>query len=298
MADINAFRAFQQVEQAVDQAVKGIGNAEGFGGSSGETMYVKMNPSTPTPLTAAALERQMEAIGLNCAEINEATLNQYLAEVEALVPNGAVASWGIGYTDDNANFQSISPGNWILDEGEVFFGVYQRALTAISHYYLWSVVYGDNIHGVLANPPAIAGNYKTADTIKSLFVNSAITASSTVVSGIKKDSILAAMANAIAPLTNDSLNDYHDNNHRTLMIIENYNPRDSSFDRFGALTIQWSLDIEDYKRKSKDGGDTHKTQLDTVAWAVTYDSYAACQKDYNNLARKLNLASLNFPPES
>jgi len=55
-----------------------------------------------------------------------------------------------------------------------------------------------------------------------------------------------------------------------MMLVQNYDPNTGYADGIGILSYRWTMTIEDYKRKEKDGGDTHNTYMKVIASSVLY----------------------------
>jgi hypothetical protein len=60
--------------------------------------------------------------------------------------------------------------------------------------------------------------------------------------------------------------------------------------------VQWHLQIQDYKRKSKDGGDTHHTRLEVHSWSVTYSDTTPMCNDYAAVCKQFAISALTCPP--
>jgi hypothetical protein len=109
-----------------------------------------------------------------------------------------------------------------------------------------------------------------------MFVNVATTASATLIKGLDKDAIEAVLANAIAPLAQDTT-DYDKSDSRVIFLVDNYNPNTSEADAIGVLTIEWHLVIKDYKVKKQ--APTHDTTITIKSRSVLYSDLDAMNAD-------------------
>lgn len=277
----------------------------------------KMNlvKMTPTQFTSTNLQEQLGNVGLDCDQITAKSLDAQVKSVKNIIPDGEVQAMSVyspnahpkeiaanAAADDSSvrkNLNKVADGHWDLaSDDHVNFSKYEQALHSITHkeYFDWLVANDPGFVGSATGPTEYKGNYSNADAIQKLFEENSVAASATVVKGIDKASMLATMTNAIAPLTDAALKENYDQtNSRFVTLVENYNYDTKEFDAVGAVQIDWHLVITDYKRKDKDGGDTHPTDLTISARSALYNDWDSIKDDYNKLAKQFSLAPINFP---
>jgi len=276
----------------------------------------QLNSATPTPFNAAALQTQLEAIGLSCAQINEENLNQYIEEVSSQLPLGQVQAYAIkappqtqGVSFDVADtgtmralnqaapaLQNAATANWTISATGDGYGPQLEVIQFPAHFqWLYDNRATNGFMGVIDNPPTYKGNYPNAEAIQNLFVTVGVTASATLVKGIDQDAMKAALSNAIQPLSNADLSDYNVTDSRTIFLVDNYNPSTQVADGVGVLFVNWTLSISDYKRKTKDGGDTHPTVLTIQAGSVLYSDPGPLCADYHSVLVQFNIDPTTAP---
>lgn len=277
---------------------------------------VNLTPATATELTPALMMAQMQNIGLNCAQINEQNMQQYITYVNSQLPNGAIQSFAIkapagsfagsvaqpmvllatppGGTRSLAAavppLDTSATGNWTIDADGDGYGPNLEVIQYPDHF-MW--LYNNRAtNGFLGNyqpPQTYTGDYPNAEAIQNLFVNAGMIASSTLVKGMDQSSLNAALSNAIAPLANANLADYNQSGSRTIFLVDNYNTTTGYADGLGVLFFSWTLQISDYKRKTKDGGDTHPTVLVIQAGSVLYSDPGPLCHDYFSVLTQFNI---------
>ena len=274
-----------------------------------------LSASTPTPLDADALKTQLENIGLSCAQINHENLTQYISEVSSQLPVGAVQAFAIKAPASNLKAQpsaqvaglralaeavpslvDSATGNWTINSSGDGYGPNLEVIQYPSHFkWLYDNRATNGFTGVIDAPPAYTGNYPNAEAIQNLFVNVGTTASATLVKGIDQDAMKATLSNAIQPLADANLSDYDVSDSRTIFLVDNYNASTGYADGLGVLFINWTLKISDYKRKSKDGGDTHPTSLTIECGSVLYSDPGPLCADYNSVLKQFNIDPTTAP---
>jgi fructose/tagatose bisphosphate aldolase len=162
--------------------------------------------------------------------------------------------------------------------------------------WLMSQAAEQNFPGVTDGPIPYNGNYANAAAIQTLFENAATTASATVVAGIDQAAMTATFTNVIQPLGNASLQDYTQKSWRMILLVENYNTSTKYCDAIGAVSVGWELEITDYQRKSKDGGDTHPTQLKIGAWSALYSDTDTLCSNYSAVCQHFGITPEGCPP--
>ncbi len=265
-------------------------------------LNISLKSATPTPFDAATLKRALEIVGLNCAQISDANLTSWITTVNSQLPTGKSQAFAIKMPGNAlrvaAAFQAVkdvgsvaarlpllehaATGNWTLDAtGGDGYGPQLEIIAYPDHFnWLYDNRASNGFTGTKNDPPVVSGNYDNAKAIQDLFISVGLTASSTLVRGLDQDSMRAALTNVIQPLSNASLSNYDDKSSRLFFVVEDYNESTKVAQALGVVFINWELKIEDYKRKTKDGGDTHKTVLTLHAGSVTYSDPATLCGNY------------------
>ena len=273
--------------------------------------------ATPSVLDADALCEQIKNLGLDCAQITPENLAQYISEVESQLADGAIQSFmitapagtvaantlpaGLNAVEEPslhlmsaapaaeppvgslaaampAN-QAVATGNWTENDAAQGWAP-NLAVIQYSDHFTWLMTQAASIGfpGIVDNPPAYTGNYQNAQAIQTLFVNVGVTSSATVVKGIDTDTMKAVFTNAIQPLADANLTNYDQSGSRSIMLVENYNQTTRTCDAIGVVSVDWRLQISDWKRKTKEGGETHPTVLTIGARSALYsDVSLLCQ---------------------
>lgn len=268
---------------------------------------INLTPATPTALTPDSMIAQMKNVGLSCSQINQQNMANYIAEVTSQLPTGAVQSFDIkapagsfaGSQAQAQAFQATPPGvprslasavpaletsatgNWTINAAGDGYGPNLEVIQYLDHFmWLYNNRATNGFAGNYQAPQISSGYYPNAEAIQKLFVNAGITASASLVRGMDQDSLKAALTNAIQPLANADLSDYNVPGSRTIFLVDNYNVSTGEADGLGVLFFSWTLEISNYKRKDKDGGDTHATTLTVQAGSVLYSDPSALCRDY------------------
>lgn len=249
-----------------------------------KTIPIDLDPATPTALTPEELKKQLHNIGLNCEHTDPAFLKEYIKEVLAGIPSGAVETYSIlkpaaktekpleGMLGD---FVESSVGNWMPNSTALGYAANLEYLIFQEHF--------DWLH---ANRPSFTGTtdsenfkrrYDSVASIKSAFANLATTASSALVKGLDKGSIESVFSNAISPLDDSQARDYDKKDSRVIFLVDGYDPNTKQADAIGVLGVDWHLVIKDYKHKKQ--AIKHDTTLDVTARAVLYSSLATMEAD-------------------
>jgi hypothetical protein len=268
---------------------------------------IQLSSATPTPLTPAALQKQLNDIGLTCPDTATDKLRQYIAEVQSQLIDGhtqtyailrpAVPELMVGNGSGAISFAEVadaaqaagqtsrlavtlaesSVGNWEPDQTGLGYGPELEYIQFETHFD-WLKANVQTFTGVVNNPPVMTGKYDSVDAIKKLFVEVGTTASSTLVKGLDKSSFESVLSNAIAPLAEGGVSNYHVADSRVIFLVENYNPATSEADAIGVLTVWWDLSIKDYKEKKQSL--KHDTTLTVKCRSVLYSTLDALFGDY------------------
>lgn len=283
-------------------------------------LKVSLKPATPTPFDAADLKRTLQIIGLDCAQINDVNLRNYIITVTSQLPTGKTQAFAIKMPADAATvaarfaefrdvtslgarlppLTSAATGNWTLDPtGGDGYGPQLEVIAYQEHFdWLYQNRASNGFTGTKDDPPAYTGNYPNAEAIQQLFVNVGVTASSTLVKGLDQDSMKAALTNVIQPLANANLENYDASGSRVFFVVENYNESTKIADALGFVYVNWSLKISEYKRKTKDGGDTHPTVLIIHAGSATYNDPGTLCNDYDKVVKQFGLTGAPTCPRT
>jgi hypothetical protein len=292
---------------------------------------LNLTAATPSQLDPTSLQTQLENVGLNCSEITPNTLAQYITEVETQIPDGSVQSFAITApagtvsadtlpTSLAANFavmdvaaimqsapvgslaaaippsQEAAVGNWTENDSAEGYQPNLEVIQYPDHFaWLMSQNASNGFAGVVDTPPAYTGNYPNAAAIQNLFINVGVTASSTVVKGIDKGTMTAVFSNVIQPLADANLSNYDQSGSRAIMLVDNYNTTTGAADGVGVVAVDWRLQISDWKRKTKDGGDTHPTILTISARAVLYTDVTLLCQHYSAVLKQFGIDPTQAP---
>lgn len=275
---------------------------------------VSLAQTTPSQFTPQVLKGQLQNVGLSCQQLTDANLAGYVANVDSQLPNGRVQSFGIlakssdlnvapGTTlmalagSNNSSLVQAASANWEPGTQAEGFNNYLEVIAYPDHFkWLLAGAAQNQFSGVYQAPQTTSGNYPNAQAIQDLFVNVCTTASSTLINGLDQTTMKALLTNVIQPLSDAQLSDYNNAASRTIMLVENYDVSTGIADAIGVLYVGWTLAITDYKRKSKDGGDTHPTTLTVESWSVTYTDSPFLCRDYNAVCGQFNLSPMPCPP--
>lgn len=292
----------------------------------GPTKKLKLNltAATPTAFDADSLKCQMANIGLNCSQMTQKNLDGFINNVDSQVPHGAVHVYdikapesdlkplktcqemsehmllkaapapqanGLYHLNDATDaLVKAATGNWEISPGGDGYGPNLEVIQYQSHFdWLYANKGSNGFVGIQDSPDPFTGYYSNADAIQNLFINVCTDASAVVVKGIDKDAMKAVLSNAIQPLENANISNYDATSSRTIFLVEDYDPNTGIAQGVGAVTVWWHLVIKDYKRKSKDGGDTHDTTLTIKSWSVLYGDPVALCRDYNNVLTQFKI---------
>lgn len=274
-----------------------------------------LTKTTPTPFTKDVLQQQMENVGLSCAMLQGQNLDQYITEVSSQLFNGNVETMGIVKPSTTPSptmleasdvttleaavgtTETAAQGNWTINNKAEGYAPHLEVIQYPTHFdWLYQNRATNGFTGVVRNPPTISGNYPNASSIQKLFITTGQSASATLVKGLDKDSMLAALTNVIQPLENANLSNYLVPEKPTdpwpsivIYLVDNYNESTGVADGIGVLFFSWTLKITDYKRKTKDGGDTHPTSLMVKSGAVLYSDPSVLCNDFRSVVQHFGL---------
>jgi hypothetical protein len=279
------------------------------------------------------LKTQLENVGLNCSQLTPEFLTERLGEVTSQLQQGSVQSFRITAPAGTIATNTLPPtlaaaseavvrhaalrraeaavgslaaampasqeaaiGNWTEDDSAQGYMPNLEVIQYPAHFdWLMSQQGSIGFPGVSNFPPAYTGNYPNAQAIQTLFINVAYTASSVVVKGVDKATMEAVFSNVIQPLTDGNIDNYDKPGSRVIMLAENYNTTTGYADAIGFVAVDWRLQISDYKRKSKDGGDTHPTVLTISSRSALYSDVGLLCQHYNAVLKQFGIDPSTAP---
>ena len=275
----------------------------------------KLNAKTPTQFTIKSLKTQLEAVGLNCSELTDAYLQASINTVSDQIYKGQVQTFGImapasssattnaigsvlfELPNDTIHLKTAATGNWEPDSYGDGFGTNLSVIAYESHFdWLYDNRGTNGFTGTKAQELHEVQNLQNVDAIQNLFVQVCEQASSTVVTGLDKSSMEAVLHNVIQPLNDAQLKDYDQTDSRVMYLLKDYDPQTRIAQGIGVLYVRWTLKINDYKRKSKDGGDLHHTDLTVNAGSVQYDNPSTLCRDFYEVVDKFEITVVSSDP--
>ncbi len=279
---------------------------------------VSLKAQTPSKLDHKALKTQLETVGLSCSQLTPQFLTNSIANVQSQIPSGSIASFGIyaPSTGPAAAAMETKPELICHSNLAATVGTYVQAaktswepsatgdgfsgnLEVIQHPGHFDYLYknkGDNgFTGTKMPQATYGGNYENATAIEKLFVKVCTDASSVVVKGIDEAAMSATLTRIIAPLGDKNISDYHSADSRVIYLVDGYNESTGEVDGIGVVTVSWDLTIHEYKRKSKDGGDTHPTSLVINASSVMYSDPSVLCQNYHAVLKQFKIDPANAP---
>ena len=259
------------------------------------SINIDLKADTPSQFDTDALRKQLETMGMACGQLTTENLESYIQQVNDKIPSGSVQSYGIKAPPEDLSANSeetaksavpslvtAAKANWTISTSGDGYGPNLEIIQYPDHFNcLYENRDLNGFTGTIDNPPPYTGNYPNAEAIQKLFINVCTTASATVVKDVDQDSMRATLTNVIQPLANANLSNYNVSGSRAIFLVDNYNQSTKVADALGVLFVNWNLAIRDYKRKSKDGGDTHPVSLTVRAGSVLYDDPKKLCADYN-----------------
>ncbi|MBU0969742.1 MAG: hypothetical protein KKC20_03805 [Proteobacteria bacterium] len=268
----------------------------------------KLNAKTPTQFTTDSLRTQLEAVGLNCKQLTEPFLQASIDTVRDQIYAGGTQTFGImapstsastadataslkvSLPNDTIHLKNSATGNWEPDSYGDGFGTDLSVIAYETHFdWLYANRATNGFTGTKAAQLHEVQNLENAIAIQNLFVQVCTQASSTVVTGLDKSSMEAVLHNIIQPLDDPQLDNYDQSDSRVIYLLKDYDPSTQIAQGIGVLYVRWTLKISDYKRKTKDGGDLHHTDLTVDAGSVQYDNPEILCRDFYAVANQFQL---------
>ena len=264
--------------------------------------------ATPTPMTPAALRVQLGNVGLDCGEFNDNDLQRYINQVSSQLPNGSVRTFTIlepiepekETVDRWEDFVKAADGNWeVSDSPTILQWMSIFMIMQPLPRFLWLQANRNNngFTGTMVNPPPSQGYFSNAEAIQRLFVEVGLSASSTLVAGLDKPSMEAALHNAIGHINDENIRDYDQPGSRLFGLLMNYNEQTGNASGVGYLATEWRLTIRDFRRKDKHGGNTNDTTLSTTSRSVLYTDPNLICAHFNAVVTQFRLSTpVSCPP--
>lgn len=270
----------------------------------GGGIKIDLQRAIPTELTPELLEEQLNQLGLDCEHTKPEVLEHYIEQVKAELAEGDIQVYSIKRRKKNTTkshsfkaYQSANPratlkqylagewveeaeGNWKPVEAGTGYDIELQTIINEKWFKLLSEREIPTFRGVQGEPQTNTENKSTPDAVKQMFAQTASAAASTVVGGLDKDAVEAAMSNAIAPeeAFAEDVN-YENLDDRTLLLVHNYDPVKREADAIGVMNISWDVFIKNYKEKKKER--QHETKITTIGRSVLYEKVEDIERDYN-----------------
>jgi hypothetical protein len=90
-------------------------------------------------------------------------------------------------------------------------------------------------------------------------------------------------------LADANLTNYDEPGSRAIMLVENYNQTTGYADAIGVVSVDWRLQITDWQRKTKEGGDTHPTVLNISARSALYSDVTLLCQHYSAVLKQFGI---------
>jgi hypothetical protein len=278
-----------------------------------------LSAANPSVIDQTSLKTQLQNVGLNCSQLTPQFLEERLGEVTSQLQQGSVQSFRITAPVGTVATNTLPPtlaaaseavvrhaampasqdaaiGNWTEDDSAQGYAPNLEVIQFPAHFdWLMSQQGSSGFPGVSNFPPAYTGNYPNAEAIQTLFINVAYAASSVVVKGVDKATMEAVFSNVIQPLTDGNIDNYDKPGSRVIMLAENYNTTTGYADAIGFVAVDWRLQISDYKRKTKDGGDTHPTVLTISSRSALYSDVGLLCQHYSSVLKQFGIDPSTAP---
>lgn len=292
---------------------------------------IKLDAATPSQLTPDKLKAQLEAVGLSCSQLSPENLQAYIDEVKDNIPKGEIQSYGIlappedlgpardpaevraqadakaarladiraagktvHYAETTGQLVSAATGDWSVVETTVDQAAMQ--IIQVWDHFNWLYENRDTngFTGIVTGPTTYTQYETNEDAVKKLFNKVMIEMAAAVVKGLDKSTLQATVTNIIQEQVKPSTN-YSTTGSRVLHLVDGYDPQTGQANGIGTLTVTWTLTVEDYKRKTKHGGDKHESDLTVKAWSVLYTDPDTCCKNYRAVLEHFKIDPTTAP---
>ncbi|MCI5208140.1 MAG: hypothetical protein D3910_04985 [Candidatus Electrothrix sp. ATG2] len=291
---------------------------------------IKLSSAEPSKLTPDDLKDQLEAVGLSCSQLTPEALQSYIDEVKGNIPEGAIQTYAIlappedlqgarsldsiqaltekkkvkltavrnsggliSVEDAVGKLVKAATGNWEVVESTVDQGALQIIQVRDHFNWLYDNRATNGFTGIITGPKTYSQYETNEDAVKSLFQKVIIEMAAAVVKGVDEASMQATVTNIIQEQVESSQN-YSTQGSRVLHLVDGYDSKGEA-NGIGTLTVEWTLSVANYKKKSKDGGDKHETDLTVTAWSVLYTDPDTCCKNYRSVLTEFNIDPKGAP---
>lgn len=263
-----------------------------------DPISIDLTKDTPSPLTADVLGKQLNNMGLDCKFTKPRLLNGIIAEAKGQLPPGTLESFRLLRPTDDAsttieslvdNYKISSKGNWSIEDTK-----YDPILTYIlypTHFDWLKTTYPGTFTGISEETKPDPLKATTVDAIKKFFVDTLTMASSAVLKGINHSTLESMLTNVFDTTVPPDIKNYNKSDSRVIFLVDSYDPNTKSADAIGAVAINWTLQIKDYKKKSNTPL-LHDTHLSVSARGIMYADLDQMNADFNNAKKHFNTSNV------
>jgi hypothetical protein len=291
---------------------------------------IGLNKVEASKLLPADLKVQLEAVGLSCSQLTPENLESYITEVKDSLPQGGIQSYAIlappqdlssaqsvtdvqaqasaktarllalrnsgqtvHYAETVGHLVKAATGDWEVAETTVDQGALQ--VIQVEDHFDWLLANNatNGFTGITTGPTTYTQYDTTEAAVKSLFNKVVIEMAAAVVKGLEESTMQATLTNIIQEQVQASEN-YSTTGSRVIHLVDGYNSKGEA-NGIGTLTVKWTLTVADYKKKTKDGGDKHQTDLTVKAWSVLYADPSTCCKNYKDVLTHFKIDPISAP---
>ncbi|EDM65275.1 hypothetical protein PE36_11502 [Moritella sp. PE36] len=163
---------------------------------------------------------------------------------------------------------------------------------------LYTVLYEDNFEYLESKTGqggyVFGGQRKDAKTrtdevatdvaITNLFAEAAASAAQIypVAGGVDKDAMQAVMKLTLGKnFGGMAARDYYYRGDKNILLVDGYDEQAQDCKGIGAINLLYTLTIQEYKHKAKNGGDTHEVTITISSRGMFYDNPDVLERDYN-----------------
>jgi hypothetical protein len=257
---------------------------------------INLNPDSPSKVTVDALKKELADIGLTCKHTEPENLAGYIREVVNGFTNGKVQSLkffeykGLKQNDYGTCDTSLLEISDVVHDITDIRGNWTPQDNVPRKTQLAAIGYPDHFDK-LAATGFFAGHSSgqtymgigTVSALKTQFANISANISATMVKGLDKETMEAVFVNTIKPVDPESKDYKPGRQNRSIFILENYNDKTKECDALGVVNVEWNIVINNYRRKSKEGGDYNTYNLDIKVRTVLYNDLASVDADFARL---------------
>ncbi|MFB9428399.1 hypothetical protein ACFFR8_03300 [Streptoalloteichus tenebrarius] len=181
------------------------------------------------------------------------------------------------------DMQPAAVGSWVPDPNLVGPSTQLFSIQAPENWQRLKSHFGNDFAGQENNPDVEKKPYSTTEAFEQLFQQLGYKASAAVVQGLAKTDTEAQLANRIKG--NRSGDNSYDSGPQSLVLLlaNGYDPVKQEVAGVGVLTVDYQIQINDYRNKSKDDHDRWAT-ISIHTRAVTYSDCTLC-RDYNYIRK-------------